>query len=133
MPVAKIVNERIPKGRYWADVLERNRSAFDGWSDATRKAKLARVDHVEEFGDRAFVIFTVTAETGAPWPEDSDLPVPNIASSSVNSSSDTADRPDPPKDIVDTIGDSADTLKTIALGIAAIIALVLANSALSRR
>ena len=132
MPVAKIVNERIPKGRYWADVLESNRVAFDGWLDAVTKAKLARLDHVEGFSGRSFVIFSVTAETGAPWPEDSDLPVPNLASNSVNSSEDTVDRPDPEKDITDQISESASSIKTSVFWLVAIVASAAAISARKR-
>lgn len=98
--------QRIPGGRYWVDVFEKNRVAFDAWLDWCVKQDLAMVETTESFEDegRAFVIFVVDSDS-APWPNDEPLPPVNIAGPGIKTSADTVQRPDPPKDPASQIGD----------------------------
>jgi hypothetical protein len=99
--------QRIPDGRYWVDVFEVNRVGFDAWLDWAYKNEVAFVEVTEDFEDRSFVIFIVDGDgTGAPWPNDEHLPPVNLAGSTIKTSADTAQRPDPPKDIPDQIADT---------------------------
>lgn len=104
MPAQRIANERIPQGRYWSDVFEHQENTFSAWLTWNVKAKFVTVEHTESpatDGDPSFVIYSVTAETGAPWPTDEAMPVPNIAGPEIKSKADTVQRPDPEPDISD--------------------------------
>jgi hypothetical protein len=96
--------QRIPGGRYWVDVFEHNRVAFDAWVDWAVKRDLATIETTESFEDRAFVIFVVD-EASAPWPGDEPMPAVNLAGPGIKTSADTVQRPDPPKDGASQIGD----------------------------
>lgn len=134
MPVARVANQRIPQGRYWSDVFEKNRVAFDAWLDACVKMKLATLEHTESFDDqgRTFVIFSVTAPLGAPWPSDEPLPPANIAGPEIRSAADTVTRPDPPKDVIESTLEAAGSAAKVGFFAVVVVGLVAAISALRR-
>jgi hypothetical protein len=119
--------QRVPKGRYWVDVFEQNRVAFDAWVDWAVKNNFAGIETTEQFDDRAFVIFSVTADDGAPWPNDEPLPPLNVADSEIQTSADTVKRPDPEPDSISSIGTAFERIKgglmmaVVALGLVGIV------------
>lgn len=124
----------LPAGRYWLDVWEDHRSAWEIWKTAMSHAGRAKVTHTESFdaigGNKAhdFVIFETDQETIG-WPEE--LGSPNVAGPEIQSSNDTLDRPEPMPEVIDQIaastGSIVSTGKTIfvvGVGVAVVAALV---------
>lgn len=100
MPIER--RRPLPVGRYWIDVFESSRTMWETWLRVAGGANV-RVEHTEDFPAndggpaRQFVIFATTAETM--WPDAEMGFAPNVAGPEVQSSSDTVQRPDPPKPI----------------------------------
>ena len=86
--------EALPKGRYWFDVFEKNRIAFDAWTASMARMGIAKVTHTEQFDDgRSFAIVELSAAAVYPMAE-LGLPPANVAPLSIQSSADTVNRPD---------------------------------------
>lgn len=94
----------LPAGRYWVDVFDPDIAAWTAWR--TRNGQNVKVEETEHFeGDpsRDFIIFKVLAPV--PWEGPG---LPTIAEPSVQTSSDTGQRPAPEPDPTTKIGDWID-------------------------
>jgi hypothetical protein len=129
----------VPIGRYWVDVFDQvsthpatkgqnTQTAFRDW--LRRNASTVKSESTQSFDSkpaRDFYIFRVTAPT--PWEGPG---FPEVAPAAVQSSADTAQRPDPEKDPLDQLGDALGSASStwsglvLAVGVGAA-ALVLVN------
>ena len=103
----------VPPGRYWVDVFDQvsthpathgqnTQTAFRDW--LRRNAATVQSESTQSFDTeppRDFYIFRVLAPTLWEGPG-----FPEVAPASVQSSADTAQRPDPEKDPLDQLGDA---------------------------
>lgn len=130
----------LPPGRYWLDIFEPKRVAWEIWSTAMSRMDPPRV-HIEttrhfepDSGSTAhdFIIFTTAGETIY-----SDvLPSPNLAPATITTSDDTLTRPDAPPDVLDQLTEAASKVGTgakIGLTIGIAIAVGALGVALFRR
>lgn len=89
----------LPPGRYWIDLFEKDSPAWLAWR-ARNNVKIEVTEHFSSDPVRDFIIFRVDAPV--PWEGPG---FPTIAPASVQSSSDTLDRPPPEKDPLDKLTD----------------------------
>jgi hypothetical protein len=92
----------LPPGRYWVDVFASKEAAFQNWLKA-HKAEVQVIssetfEPIDDYEGRVWRLFKTTAPV--PWEGPG---LPTIAGADVNSSADTAQRPPPEKDLLDTI------------------------------
>lgn len=100
-----MATQALPKGRYWFDVFEDQKTAFDAWLNTMRTMGIAKATHVEQFPGRQFVIVELSAAAVYPMAEFG-LPPANEAPMSIQSSDDTVKRPDfepEPEDLVPSV------------------------------
>lgn len=87
----------LPIGRYWADIFDRERPAFEAWLNVNAsRAKVVASEFKEGAGgapNHDWVLFETTAETL--WPDDVLGFAPNRAEPGTNTSDDTAQKPPP--------------------------------------
>jgi hypothetical protein len=129
----------LPAGRYWIDVFAPNRTLWEIWSTAMRNVGRLTIEHTESFGAneggsaRDFVIFNTNAETVG-WPDQ--IGSPTIATSDVQCSADTVQKPDAPLNPIDAISEAASDVKStakVAVSVGVGIVIVLAGISLLRR
>jgi hypothetical protein len=95
----------LPAGRYWADVVERNRIPFEAWLKVNATVvRLEATEHAEPSDgapSRDWVLFETTAELA--WPDPVMGFAPNVAAASVHASTDVVQRPPPPEELAATL------------------------------
>lgn len=124
----------LPAGRYWLDVFDEDRAAWETWSTAMKNVGRLKITHTESFpeiGDSKahdFIIFETDAETIG-WPEE--VGPLSVAGPNIQSSADTVDRPEPMPEVIDQIAtttgsivSTGKTIFTVGLGVAVVAALV---------
>lgn len=100
----------IPAGRYWVDVFANDSDAFGAWISSNRPTVAVRTtEHFDSDPSRDWYLFDVSAPT--PWHGPG---FPTIAGPNVTSSTDTAQRPDPPPSIETQIEQMLESSKTTA-------------------
>jgi hypothetical protein len=94
----------LPVGKYWVDVFEKDQAAFRAWLTANRGSVQAQTTEsfpANEGGPaRDWYLFSVTAPVTWNGPG-----FPTIAGPGVQTSADTAERPQPEKDPTDKLSD----------------------------
>jgi hypothetical protein len=110
----------LPVGRYWIDVFESHRVAWEAWQNSFVGSGKATVEHTEDFPSdganesRSFVIFRTNERLV--WPDDTMGIGVNVAPASIQSSADTVTRPPPPPSPLDSLSDfSAMVGRTLAV------------------
>ena len=121
----------LPAGRYWVDIFEPQRVAFETWRAVNKDS--VKVEVTETHGSnppREFFIFNVVERVAVPGGTTTiEIPVqwdsvtfgfPSVAGRDIKSSADTVTRPDLPKDATDQISDALDSIgsfgKAVAIG-----------------
>jgi hypothetical protein len=109
----------LPPGRYWADVVERNRIAFEAWARVNAASvSVEATEHAEPSDGapaRDWVLFVTTAELV--WPDAILGFAPNIAEPAVHSSSDVIQRPPPPVDMTTSL---TEAMKSVIYAVGAL-------------
>lgn len=130
----------LPAGRYWIDVFQPNRVAWEIWSTAMKNVGRLTIEHTESFeptegeeSARDFLIFSTDAETVG-WPNR--LGSPTIAGKEIQSSADTVQRPDAPLEPLDAISEAVSSAKQgakTAIGVGVAVGVVALGFLLLRR
>lgn len=82
----------LPAGRYWVDVFQNDSDTFGAWLSSNKATVRVRTtEHFDSDPARDWYLFEVSVPT--PWHGPG---FPTIAGPNVTTSSDTAQRPDPP-------------------------------------
>lgn len=89
----------LPAGRYWIDIFDKDSDAFGAWLSSNKVTVVVRAtEHFESTPTRDWYLFEVKVPT--PW---NGPGFPTVAAPNVTTSSDTAQRPDPPPSVTDQI------------------------------
>lgn len=112
----------LPAGRYWVDVFAKDSDTFGAWLSSNKATvKVRTTEHFDSDPVRDWYLFEVSVPT--PWYGPG---FPTIAGPNVTTSSDTAQRPDPPPAVTTQIeqilASEQQTIKTAAwIGVAALV------------
>lgn len=119
----------LPAGRYWKDIFEADAEAFRAWlKDHGDTVKVRTTETITGEPSRDWYLFEVTAPTMWDGPG-----YPDVATTAVQTSADTVQRPDPEKDPLDKL-DATDPLgfgkavPWIIAGVAAVAAIAVLKS-----
>lgn len=114
----------LPGGRYWIDIFDSKRSAFETWAAVNKDSVHVEVTESHDTNPpRDFYIFTVAERVAVPggtgtiavpvqW-DAATFGFPTIAGPEIKSSADTVSRPDLPKDATDQISDGLDSIGSL--------------------
>lgn len=115
----------LPPGKYWVDVFTPQEAAFQDWLRKNKGSVSVITTEtfapIDDYPGRAWRLFTVQAPVAWEGPG-----FPTIAEPGVETSEDTAQRPDPEKDPLDKLSDfyTGSAAKTTFWVIGAVVAVV---------